>query len=197
MDMRPGMRPTSQRPHQAKHSSPYRLTRSQGLRGRQLLTQEAEPSDTTRSDLHDLAVTVADITTDHVYAHGGHPWNEIADSLAKRQAKRTDDSPQSQWTQAFHADRQRLRKWLHEAPDEDKRAFPPLTNDQLEATVPNITAEPHHCAPEYIMTSNSISVKLAACTFNARRFKEPKHTGRDQKRTVTQTHTHTHTSQHG
>ena len=32
--------------------------------------------------LHDLASTAVDLRTDHVKAHAGHPWDELADSLA-------------------------------------------------------------------------------------------------------------------
>ena len=43
--------------------------------------------------LFDLAQSVTDMRTDHVYAHSGHPWNELADSLAKRQTRKEEGSP--------------------------------------------------------------------------------------------------------
>ena len=58
--------------------------------------------------LYDLANSVADMTTYRVSARAGRAWNEVADSLARRQAKRDEASPRPEWTAAFHADRRRL-----------------------------------------------------------------------------------------
>ena len=118
------------------------------------------------------------MTADHVHAHNGHTWNELAGSLARRQTKRDDGSPQPEWTMAFHADRQRLWAWLHQVAAHDQHAYPQLHQDRLEAPVPSVKAEPHHFVSTYGETKRGITVELKTCSFNARGFKEPKHTGR-------------------
>ena len=133
---------------------------------------------------HDLAASVTDLSTDHVRAHLGHPWNELADSLAKRQAKRTDGSPQPEWPLAFHADRERQREWLEMATPEEKAAYPTMTPKGLSAPPAIINAEPHHFVPEFRETAKKTKIEINACTFNARSFVEPKHTGRQQHRKV-------------
>ena len=123
--------------------------------------------------------------TDHVYAHSGHPWNELADSLAKRQTRRDDGSPQPEWTAAFHTDRQRLWEWIHQLPPHEACAYPKLDDHQMEAPLPEVHAEPHHFVPSYTEATKGVKVKLKTCSFNARSFKAPKHSGRDQKRKIT------------
>ena len=69
--------------------------------------------------LHDLAHTAVDLRTEHVKAHAGHPWNELADSLAKRESRRDHPSqPQPEWTEAFSANREREWEWMYQADDQ-------------------------------------------------------------------------------
>ena len=85
--------------------------------------------------LHDLAKTAVDLRTDHVKAHSGHPWNELADSLAKREARAEQDShPQPEWTRAFIADREREWEWMRQADAHTLNAYPTLTPTGLVAT---------------------------------------------------------------
>ena len=105
--------------------------------------------------------------------------------MAKRQAKRTDGSPQPEWTDAFHADRERQWEWLKSATAEEQAAYPTMTPKGLSAPPAIINAEPHHFVPEFSETAKKTKIEINACTFNARSFVEPKHTGRQQHRKVT------------
>ena len=62
------------------------------------------------------------LSWDHVKAHSGHTWNELADSLAKLAADDFDDPVVS--FDSIKADRYSAWDWLTVASDNEKAAYP-------------------------------------------------------------------------
>ena len=130
--------------------------------------------------LRDLASTAVDLRT--VKAHVGHPWNELADSLAKRESRSDQHrQPQPEWTEAFSADREREWEWMHQADDKTLRAYPTLTPDGLRAPTPTAVAQPEHFVPDVHETVKKATVDLKAATFNVRSFREPSTKGANKR----------------
>ena len=73
-----------------------------------------------------IACQVTDVRFEHVKAHEGNPFNELADCLAKRAAGGVDAPLPADVTSLLHCCDGVTWEWLHGVPPNVRDAYPPL-----------------------------------------------------------------------
>ena len=105
---------------------------------------------------------------EEVRAHRHHPWNELADQVAKSVAKTGGNHgfvPWDRLSRLAHEHQERDWLWLQEASPSLKNAFPPLI-ENMAFRVDEATTEPNPKVCEAPPLYTNATCNLKACTIN-------------------------------